>query len=427
MTKFNQTILWAIFLVASLTVNAQDAPKESPFKLYGFIRNEFYHDTYKGVDAAMDQFYLVPLYAGKDANGEHFNEQGSSHLTAIASRLGLNINGPELFGAKTMGNFEMDFAGITTTEPVVIRIRKAYFKFAFEKSSLLIGQNWHPFWGGAYFPTVAGLNTGAPFQPFNRAPQVNYQYNLGKQLSISGTALYENQYVSKGFYTVTANSNNSTIPKRNAEIPEMVLSLDYKADKVAIGVAGQYNAILPIDRTTGTAGTFVSKELNNSSAAMAFVSYKSGKLSLLAKTVYGQNLANLCMLGGYGVSSINAETGAYTYTNYNHATAYINAVYGKKYQFGFFGGYTKNLGTSAALATDAEGKTKTAGLLTSIQNLYRVAPHFAYNVNQFKFIAEWEMTAAAYGTGSIDTANGLYNTTENVANNRLIFVMMFMF
>lgn len=409
---------------SGLQLMAQDST-ESKFKFYGFIRNELYYDSYKGVDAAMDQFYLMPLYTGKDAKGKHYNEQGSAHLTAVATRMGVNINGPEVFGAKTMGNIEVDFAGITTEDPVVIRIRKAFYKFSWENTSLLIGQTWHPFWGGSNFPTVAGLNTGAPFQPFNRSPQIDYTMKFGK-LSFSGIALYENQYVSKGFYTVT-NTNNRTLPKRNAILPEMVLSANYNTEKLAIGVAAQLNAIKPIDRTTGTAGTFVSAELNSSMAAMAFIRYKGEKLSVLVKTVNGQNLGNLTMLGGYGVKSIDSATGAYTYTNYNHSTSFINIVYGKKYQAGLFAGYTINLGTSDALALSSVGTTITTGMLPNIQNMTRIAPHFAYNVNQFRFIAEYEMTSAAYGTGAMDLTNGLYGLTENVTNNRIIFVMMFLF
>jgi len=131
-------------LFAGLTLKAQDEQKPK-VDIYGFLRNEFYYDTYKGVDAAMDQFYLFPLYVGKDANGSHINQQGSAHITAIATRVGANITGPEILGAKPIGNIEVDFAGVTSVDPVLIRIRKAYLKLSWEKSAILVGQNWHPF------------------------------------------------------------------------------------------------------------------------------------------------------------------------------------------------------------------------------------------------------------------------------------------
>ena len=41
---------------------------------------------------------------------------------------------------------------------------------------LLIGQTWHPLFTEECFPTVINFNTGIPFQPFNRSPQIRYTY-----------------------------------------------------------------------------------------------------------------------------------------------------------------------------------------------------------------------------------------------------------
>jgi len=168
--------LFFLFLLLEGLVSTAQEIKTNDLDLdfYGFIRNEFYLDTYKSIDAAHDQFYLVPLYVGKDANGEDINEQTSANLSAFTTRLGVKINGPEIFGAKTSGNIEFDFGGIIKSEPTLLRIRHAYSAFSWEKSKLLVGQTWHPFWGGSIFPTIAGLNTGAPFQAFSRSPQVRY-------------------------------------------------------------------------------------------------------------------------------------------------------------------------------------------------------------------------------------------------------------
>ncbi|HKK80717.1 MAG TPA: hypothetical protein VJ909_00630 [Prolixibacteraceae bacterium] len=412
--------LLLISFFTGFTLKAQENQKPK-IDIYGFLRNEFYYDTYKGVDAAMDQFYLLPLYTGKDANNNHLNEQGSAHLTAIATRIGTKITGPEIFGATPMGNIEVDFAGVTSVDPVLIRIRKAFLKLNWEKSALLIGQTWHPFWGGSCFPSVAGLNTGAPFQPFNRSPQVNFDYNMGKT-TLSATALYENQYVSRGLYN-TSNTNNKTLPKRNAGIPEMVVSATFRGENITLGAAGQHNTIQPIDKTTIAEDTYITNEMNTSMAAMAYAQYKSNKFKFLAKSIYGQNLANLTMLGGYGVKSVDENTGAYTYTNYNHLMTYINAVYGKKHQVGVFAGMTQNLGTSDPLVEN----TPTIGLLTSIQNMNRVSLHYAYNFKNFRFVGEYERTTAAYGAGTMNSADGLYANSVSVTNNRLIFVMMYMF
>ena len=425
MKQLKITLLTIFLITTGLQLFAQES-EETTLSFYGFIRNDMYFDTYKGVESIMDQFYLFPNYTGMDYNGNHYNEQGSAHLSAVSSRMGVNVKGPEIFGAKSTANIEMDFSGVTTVDPVLIRIRKAYYQLTWENSNLLVGQNWHPMWGGSCYPTTGSLNTGAPFQPFNRSPQITYTMNFNK-LNVSAAAVYENQYVSRGFYN-TSNSNNKTLPKRNAGIPEILLSAVFSNEGFTAGATIQHNSILPIDRTSGLDEKYyVTNKLNNSSAALAYIQFKTDKFKVLAKSVYGQNLANLTMLGGYGVKSIDKVTGAYEYTNYTHSASYVNMVYGKTYQLGVFAGFTKNLGTSDDLATMADGSVLIAGLATKIQTLYRIAPHVSYNVKKFKLALEYEMTSADYGTGDINLSNGLYDASINATNHRVLLTTTYLF
>lgn len=401
--------------------------QEKKFKpeIYGFVRSEFYYDSYKGVNAAMDNFYLYPLYAGEDEAGNEINKTGVTNYTAMATRFGMNIKGPEIFGAKTLASFETDFAGIVSEYPEVLRLRKAFVKFQWEKTSLLIGQTWHPLFNGvgSNFPQVGGLNTGAPFNPFNRSPQIDFDYRSGA-LTLSITALYEQQYCSKGFYTVT-NSNNKNYAKRNAGIPEMVLGVNYVKKPITLGIAGQFNAIQPIALTDEG---YTTEELNTSFAGMAYLSYRKDKLFVLAKGLYGQNLANLTMLGGYGAKTYNSTTGEMTYTNYNNYSTFLNLVYGAKVQFGVFAGITGNLGTSDALADiDGSGTTKIAGMGTSIKTISRLAANLAYNIKNLRFVCEYEMTSADYGCGNFDLSDGLYDNTVNATNHRVLLMLMYNF
>ena len=407
------------------TLNAQETKdNEQSVKIYGFVRNEFFVDTYKGLDAAYELFYIVPLYAGQDANGKDINEQASSNLSAIASRLGVKIAGPEIFGAKTGGNIEFDFGGIVKTEPTLFRIRHAYMTLNWEKSQLLVGQTWHPFWGGGAFPAVAGLNTGAPFQAFNRSPQIRYDIKAGK-LTISGAAVYENQYATKCLESGVFSSPNQA--QRNGVIPELVLSAEYNTQNVTLGVGAEMKRIKPRMTVTGTAGTFNAEEFLTSTGFMAYLKYRSGMFTMTAKGYYGQNMTHLTFLGGYGVATRNTETGKETYTNYNNYTSLLNMTYGKKWQAGLMLGYGGNLGTSDPLYADANGKCVTTGLLSNVQDLYRVAPHVSLNVSKIRLVGEYEMTGANYGTGEFDFSDGLYAGKHNTVNNRFIVMMMYFF
>ncbi|WP_430972322.1 hypothetical protein [Sunxiuqinia rutila] len=405
--------------------NAQEKKeKDLTLNWYGFVRNEIFVDSYKGLDAAHEVFYLVPLYVGQDANGEDINEQASSNLSALASRLGVKVNGPEIFGAKTSGTIEFDFGGIIKTEPTLFRIRHANVVFDWTKSRLMVGQSWHPFWGGGAYPTVASLNTGSPFQAFNRSPQIRYDVKAG-YWTVSGAAVYENQYTSKCFEA--GNYSTPTQAQRNGVMPELVWSAEYNYNGLTLGAGAQIKRIKPRMTITGTDGTFKANEFLTSSGFMAYLKHQSSRFHITAKGYYGQNMTHLTMLGGYGVATRDLATGAETYTNYSNYTTLLNMVYGKKWQLGMTLGYGQNLGTDAALYDDGSGKGVVAGTLTNVQDLARVAPHVALNVSKLRVVAEYEMTNANYGVGDFDFSDGLYADKHLTTNHRFIVMMTYVF
>lgn len=408
-------------------VSAQDTDSFSDLNLdfYGFIRNEFFYDSYKGIDAAHEEFYLFPLYAGQDANGEDINGQGSANLQAMATRMGTNIAGPEIFGAKTSGNIEFDFAGIVTSEPTLFRIRKAYAAFQWDKARLLVGQDWHPFWTGSLYPTVSGLNTGAPFQPFNRSPQIRYEYSLHDHLILSGAAVYQLQYTSP---VIHSTQNTSGQAKRNGILPEFTGRIAYAAQPLHIGAGISHNRTKPRMLTTDAIGNdYKADEYLTSMSYLGYAQYKTDKLKILAKSVYGQNMKHFLIPGGFGVQSYDPATGSETYTNYNTFSSFLNAIYGKQLQVGAYGGYIQNLGTVDPLF-DAGGNTaSTYGFFEQVQTIYRISGHLSYHVKKLRLVAEYELTSAAYGTGSIRLSDGLYADTHETVNNRFQLMMMYFF
>lgn len=106
-----------------------------PIDLYGYIKLDTSYDT----DGANNGNYLRwvdPPGVGRD--DDQFN------ATARQTRLGLNILGPEMGGAKTAGKVEIDFyggGGENTPQP---RIRHAYFTMEWPERDvqLLFGQTW---------------------------------------------------------------------------------------------------------------------------------------------------------------------------------------------------------------------------------------------------------------------------------------------
>lgn len=412
-----------VFLLLNVAHAQQTSLNDFKLNFYGFVRTDFNLDTYKGNDIAHENFYLVPLYNGQDANGEDLNEQTSANLTALASRLGVKIQGPDLLGAKTAAVIEFDFGGITKSEPTLFRIRHANFVLGWEKSKLTVGQTWHPFWGGGVYPQVGAFNTGAPFQAFNRSPQVRFDYKFGK-VTVGAAAVYENQFTSRSFDTGTYSTANQA--QRNGVMPELALVAEYKFSGWTLGAGLEMKRIKPRMITEGAVGKFKADEYLISKGSMAYAKYQHEKLMVTVKSFYGQNMTHLTLLGGYAVASKDAQTGAETYTNYNNCTGLLNIVYGKQWQVGIFAGYAKNLGTSDAVFNNS-GAVLVAGLLPNIQNVARVSPHLAYNISNLRFVGECEITSASYGTDTIDFNDGTYADTHRATNKRVSLSMVYSF
>ena len=429
-----KNLLFLLLIIFSFAAIGQDVkPKETLVEFYGFVRLDSYMDTYKSVDAGHDMFYLLPKY--NMISGVEANKQTSSHLTPVASRLGVKVNFPEILKAKVTGLFEFDFAGNLKTDPTLFRILQANSVLTWEKSSLLLGQTWHPFFGGSCGPVVAGINTGAPFNSFNRSPMIRYNMKFGG-LTASASVLSEIQYTSPMMEDnpglVGPNPPPSLLTpnhaKRNGVIPELVISAEWTKNAVTLGAGAEYKVIKPrmIFAGTDVKLNSISNEFLNSTAFMGYSRYKKNKLMILSKGFYGENMSHMILPGGYGVATYDATSGKETYTSYRTLTSMLNIVYGQKWQFGLFAGYGKNLGTNDALV-GFEGKAKTKGLFTDMQNMYRVAPHVSLNLPKFKLIAEYEYTSANYGTGAIKLANGLYNSTHKTVNNRVIIAVSHFF
>lgn len=428
-----KNFLFAILLLVSSIAFGQEAkPKETTLEVYGFVRYEAYWDTYKGLNAANEQFFVLPLYTGTDVNGEHINQTPTYNFSSMATRVGLRISGPVIFKAKTTANIETDFAGDLGNNPAMFRVRQANMVFSWPKSSLLVGQTWHPFWSGKVFPTVGGLNTGCPFQPFNRSPQLRFDYKPTNKFILSAAMVSEFQYKSYGFSKIeTMTIEKSDAYTRNAGIPEMIASLELNDGGFTLGTGISLKYIKPTLYTVGAENKkYVSDDLVQGLSFMGYTQYVKNMFTIRAKAVLGQNMNHLTIPGGYGVKSVETTTGAMSYTPYNTLTSFFNLVYGKKYQLGFFGGYLKNLGTVDALHNFGNATSPVAvtpGLVPSVASMYRVAPHFAINVSKLRLVFEYELTSAEYGTGKINLNDGLYSTSINATNHRGQLMLMYSF
>ena len=415
-----------LFMAAlmAMFIGGAKAQEKPSVKLYGFIRNYACFDTRESMTSNSEQFYYMPKDEKLDANGEDINEQPNMMLLSITTRLGLNITGLEFLGAKTSAKIESDFAGFGTSN-TVLRIRQAYAKMEWEKNSILAGQAWHPMMGDM-MPDVFSLETGAPFTPFSRTPQVRYDYK-NKGFTLTATALYQYQYTSYGPDGASFNY------ARNAIVPELYFQAMYKNGGFMIGAGVNLLTLKPrqsytmesTDENGATVtDTYKCKEDPVVSISPTiFASYKKGNWGIKGRFTYAQNAAHLSMISGYGVTKVN-ENGEQEYGSINSAGGWVDVTYKKTLKKGFltfccFAGYTKNLGCK----DEFTGPIYMRGE-KNMDNMWRVAPSILYTHNAMQIGIEYNPTTVAYGTPD---SQYKMSDTHNVTNHRICAMLKYNF
>ncbi|MFI3288692.1 MAG: hypothetical protein SNH55_01685 [Rikenellaceae bacterium] len=402
-----------LLFAASLIVPIKAETQKYEYDFYGFVRNDFYYNSRANVASVNELFYLYPLDYSYDALGEDLNDVSSSSFYSFVTRLGLDIKGPNVGNAKASAKIEIDFGGFGAYN-TLLRIRQAYLNLDWEGgSSLIIGQTWHPLFGSV-MPYIANLSTGSPFQPFNRSPQLRYQYTTGG-VKLIAAAICQLQYTSSG---PNGSSNEYLV---HSCLPEFYAGVDYTSNGLLIG--GGVDVLNLKPRTSSTVGdaTYKVDEWMTAVSGEVHMRYTKDKFHVGMKSILASALDHTLLLGGYGVTSASSTTGEQEYTPLHNSTSWLNVSYGKCLKPYIFVGYTKNLGSSEALlSTDT-----IYGRGTNIDQLLGAYVGVNYNKTHWTFALEYSSTTAWYG--DINLSSGRVENTHDVTNNRIVAVMTYLF
>ena len=409
MTK--KIILAIALLAATLSAAAQEtAPK---FKWYGFIRNYAVADTRESIYGTEDFFYYVPKDV-KMVNGTDLNAQKTFAFAAIPSRIGLDVTGYEVSGWNVGAKLEADFyAGVSgVTGTALLRLRQAYVTLSKGGFSAKIGQAWHPM--AADMPHVFSLNTGAPFGPFSRTPEVVLEGKLSDSVTLTGALLWQMQYTSFGPEGASANY------MKYSGIPELYLGLSYKAN----GFTGRVGVDMLSIRPRHNDGTRKVSDRITTVSPFIYLEYTKNLFSIKAKSIFAQAGEHMNLNGGYGVSAVNAD-GSWSYSPTRNSSTWVSLSYGKKLQGVLFGGYVRNFGTKDALVGDLYFSKNS---FSNMRQMYRIAPELIYNLGKVAFGLEYEMTSVQYGSFGFADVYGLANENIHwVANHRLQLMVKYTF
>ena len=460
MKRFILIISAAILAFGSFNASAAEkAEPKNNFKIYGFIRNYFTFDSRESVSGTGDLFYYIPKDVAMNAAGtEDLNAVSSFRFLALTSRLGVDVTGYSLgdvhFGAKIEGDFYAGLSSVDATKSpgstvssyfpsnskiggtATARLRQAYVTVTWKnlgeaKNSvaLKLGQAWHPM--AADMPHIFSLEAGAPFGPFSRTPQVTMDANLGKNWTITGSALWQMQYTSMG------PAGSSADYMKYGLIPEFYAGATYKSGGFLARAGVDVLSIRPRIQGELNGEKVKVDDRITTASVFAYAQYNKGLFSAKAKTTYGSAGEHMGLMSGYakvGLITAGAPVSASTweYAPLHSSSSWLSLAYGKKWQGVLFLGYVKNFGLAEeAEAPIAKGDVYFCTNGFSNQNqMYRINPQVIYNIGKMNIGLEYQWTAVQYGKYSGGKLNNRGLATEDlhwVGNNRINMMVKFNF
>ena len=432
-------------LIAFAPAYAQEANKEAKkaevkshlkqhFKPYGFIRNYFTYDSRESISGTGDLYNYQPKDQNLNAYGDDLNATSTFRFLSLTTRVGLNIVDYKWRNTEFSGKIEADFyAGLSTktnqthavSGTAQFRLRQAYVTLGwdslqmgkdFARVDLTIGQTWHPM--AADLCDVIALASGAPFEPFNRSPQVKMDARLGKYVTLTAAGLWQMQYLSTG------PEGQSAEYMLYSKTPEAYLGLSFHDKGFLMRVGADVLSIQPRHLGTDAAGeTIKVNDRITTASPFIYLQYKKGEFSIKAKSIFAEAGEHMNLNSGYGISKINPD-GSYEYTPLRNSSSWISIVYGgkvgaqedkhpQKLQGILFAGYIHNFGTKDTLV----GSLYTPRPNT-MREMWRLTPTLLYTVGKFQVGLEYEITSVQYGKG-LDKHGLAQNDLHWVTNHRV--------
>jgi hypothetical protein len=405
MQKIILAFLILIFVSASLFAQEE---KKIKVDLHGFVKVDYFFDSRQTVAAREGHFLLFPQPASFDLNQNDINATPNFNILAIQTRLNLKISGPDVYGAKSSAFIEGAFFGHSNADVNGFRLRHAFAKLNWDNAELLMGQYWHPMFVTSCFPGVHSFNTGAPFQPFSRNPQVRLTY--GKQFKLIGTLYSQRDFASRG------PNGTSSEYLRNSGIPAMNLQVQFSTGNLFAGAGIDSKMIKP--------ELSIGNEKNNTNlsslAYIAFLKLKAKNIQFKVEGTYGENLADLLMLGG--IADFMNQDDELSYTSFKNLALWSELIanFGPM-ELGLFGGYSQNLGINEPLF---ENYYSLGG---NIASMWRGSIRTAWKSGPTKFGVEYEITQSQYGNLLPGATEIDITGVDPVMNHRLLVIAMYSF
>jgi hypothetical protein len=416
----------------------EEKPVEKPtVKLGGFIRSETFYDSYISTDTRDGELYYYPKRKSLDGNGIDKNDIGQFTMLGLQSRLKVTVTGGNAFGAKVSGTIESDFNGSADAYKFNLRLRHAFLKMDWDKTSLLFGQFWHPTVVAELAPNTVLFGSGVVFHPLNRPAQVRLTRTISDKFKVMGAL------VSYAAHRPTEPAGTNT--QRNSGLPEVDLQAQLGDVKSFIFFfTGGYKFLRPyvnsyikkvkVPVAVYEDSAFASTQIVGSYHLAASLGYSNSIISAKAQCIYGENLTFLNMIGGYApVKGSMNDKGEYDYTNLKTLSTWLDLESkGSKVKFGLFAGFSKNMGASDSIdfvikkiddKTTFNSKTDLCKD-PDLSVVYRIAPRIYFINGPVDIGVEYSLTGANYGTFS---GKKIVDVKDKSVNHRILVSVRYNF
>jgi hypothetical protein len=389
---------------------AQTGKQNIGISFSGFVKTDMMYDTRQTVTLREGHFLLYPQSPKLDTNGKDINAKSNFNILSIQTRLLGKITGPDAFDAKTSGLLEGEFFGTSDADVNAFRLRHAFVKFDWANTSVLVGQTWHPMFVMEMFPGVVSFNTGVPFQPFSRNPQIRLTHSF-EEIKLILCAAAQRDFQSNG------PGGSSSLYLRNSVIPNIHAQVQFMSNGNLAGAGFDYKILTPRLVTTKNIKTDASV---SGISALGYIKRTIDPVTIKLQGIYGQNISDLMHIGGYAVRSTDAITGAESYTPLSTVSVWGDVSIGKITEYALFAGYSKSLGASNTINGAYYGRG------TDIDNVFRVSPRVQFNAENVRVSTEIEYTSSGYGTPN-NTKKGKIDKVTTVSNVRLLLALFYYF
>lgn len=400
-------ILGLLFCLPLMIWAQEEENEKINVKLHGFVKADYVFDSRQNVEGREGFYIAYPKAVILDANGVDINDHPSSNQYGMTTRLGLTADGVSVLNAQVKAFMEGDFTGPSNAHNNTLRLRHAYIKLDWTRTSLLMGQYWHPNDVPEMIPKILSLNTGAPMHSFSRGPQIRITQSTGPVKWIA-VAYAQRDFASTGPQGVSSSY------LRDGLIPDLSLQIHYAHKTLFAGVAINYKRLH--FRSFTWDNQLMTDDLPALSA-LAFIKIKHQKWDLRLQGVWGENLYDHLMLGGTAIGFSDSARAHIEYTNISSVSAWTTVYYQfNKLKVGVYGGYAKNQGSK----NEIQGPIYARG--ADIDYVYRISPQWYYQIKNLIIANEWEYTVAAYG--SADSFGKVQDTYE-VGNLRFTLSLIY--